>query len=505
MNLHPTMEAADSTLAKMRLALDHHAIVSVTDRHGVITQANDRFCAISGYEREELIGRTHGILKSGRHGETLYRELWRTIASGQVWHGVICNRRKNGGYYWVKSTIVPLCDAQGTVQEYVSIRTDITDRLLAQAHSSLLTQVLDLTDQGVVIADRGGQVIYTNHAAASLLGHATSDLQGRSILDFVPPALKRRYLKRLNRITTCDFQWQGKVPLLRADGSHMISSSHVGVVANHEGMPAFIFNIFSDCSDEMARQAALRAAKQSAEQASAAKTAVLSNISHELRTPLNAILGFGQLLSKDLTQPRQAGFAREILFAGQHLMSLINGILDLAQIESGQDVMTLETVDLVDQVQACLSLLHPLACDKQISVINTMLAPAWVRADRLRVRQVLLNLLSNAIKYSHASGYVKLEQVEAPEGRIRLAITDRGYGIPPEQMSELFKPFNRLGARARGIEGTGIGLAICKKLLDNMDGHIGVHSVESQGSTFWIDLPAASSCENTAPTSAWAS
>lgn len=505
MNPHPAMEAADSTLAKMRLALDHHAIVSVTDRHGVITQANDRFCAISGYERDELIGRTHGILKSGRHGETLYRDLWRTIASGQVWHGVICNRRKNGGYYWVKSTIVPLCDAQGTVQEYVSIRTDITDRLLAQAHSSLLTQVLDLTDQGVVIADRGGQVIYTNHAAASLLGHATSDLQGRSILDFVPPALKPRYLKRLNRITTCDFQWQGKVPLLRADGTHMISSSHVGVVANHEGTPAFIFNIFSDCSDEMARQAALRAAKQSAEQASAAKTAVLSNISHELRTPLNAILGFGQLLSKDLTQPRQAGFAREILFAGQHLMSLINGILDLAQIESGQDVMTLEAVDLVDQAQACLSLLHPLACDKQISVINTMLAPAWVRADRLRVRQVLLNLLSNAIKYSHASGYVKLEQVPAPEGRIRLAITDRGYGIPPEQMSELFKPFNRLGARARGIEGTGIGLAICKKLLDNMDGHIGVHSVENQGSTFWIELPAASPCENAAPTSAWAS
>jgi len=325
------------------------------------------------------------------------------------------------------------------------------------------------------------------------------------VLDFVPARLKSRYLKRLNSITTCDFHWQGKVPLLRTDGSHMTSSSHIGVVANHEGIPAFFFNIFSDCSDDIARQAALRAAKQSAEQASAAKTAVLSNISHELRTPLNAILGFGQLLCKDLTQPRQAGFAREILFAGQHLMSLINGILDLAQIESGHDVMTLEAVDLVEQLQACLSLLHPMACDKQISVINTLLEPTWVKADRLRVRQVLLNLLSNAIKYSHASGYVKLERVAAPEGRIRLAITDRGDGIRPDQMGELFKPFNRLGARARGIEGTGIGLAICKKLLDNMDGHIGVHSVEHQGSTFWIDLPAASPCETATPTSARAS
>lgn len=505
MTFSQTMDTADSTLAKMRLALDQHAIVSVTDRHGVITQANERFCAISGYARHELIGRTHAILKSGRHDETLYRDLWRTIACGQVWHGVICNRRKNGGYYWVQSTIVPQCDAQGHVQEYVSIRTDITDRLLAQAHSSLLSQVLDLTEQGVVIADRTGRVMYANHAAAKLLTLGVSDLQGRFILDFVPERLKARSLKRLNSITTCDFRWQGKMPLQRPDGTRWVSSSHVGVVADHEGLPAFIFNIFSDCSEALARQAAWRAAKQSAEQASAAKTAVLSNISHELRTPLNAILGFGQLLTRDLTEGRQAGFAREILFAGQHLMALINSILDLAQIESGQDVMALEAVDLAEQIQSCLSLLAPMACDKRINVINTVLTPTWVRADRMRVKQVLLNLMSNAIKYSHAGGCVKLERMEAQDGRIRLAVTDRGYGIPPEQINDLFKPFNRLGARTRGIEGTGMGLAICKKLLDNMGGHIGVRSVAGQGSTFWIDLPAASSCENTRPESAWAS
>lgn len=493
--MSPEVDAAMVMSASMRGALDHHAILSVTDRDGVITDANERFCAVSGYAREELIGRKHSLLKSGRHGDDLYRDLWRTISSGQVWHGVFCNRRKNGGIYWVQSTIVPQLDAQGDVCGYISIRTDVTDRLLVQEHASTLTSILDLSDQCVVMADLLGRITYTNHAAEVALGQASSVMQGRSILDFMPTPWARRCQARLQTLDTCDFKWRGLLPLLRPDGSRLISRSHVGVVADASGRPASVFNIFSDDSSEVARQAALRQAKAHAEQTSAAKSALLSNTSHELRTPLNAILGFAQLLARDISDPRHSGYVREIQFAGLHLKNLIDGILDLAKMEAGHDMLQLQAVDIAVLMRECLCLLQPLACDKEIDVVNTLLYPVMVKADRLHVTQVLLNLLSNAIKYSSAKGVIHLAQRAAEAGRIRVAISDRGLGIRADQMTQLFKPFSRLDARAHGVEGAGIGLAISKKLVENMNGQIGAFSEAGQGSTFWIELPAISSHE----------
>jgi PAS domain S-box-containing protein len=473
----------------VRIALDHHAIISVTDKHGVITDANERFCLISGYTRDELIGRKHSILKSGRHNDHLYKALWETISLGRVWHGVICNRRKNGGVYWVQSTIVPICDDKGDIQQYISIRTDITDRVLAQEHSSHLSKVLDLTDQCVVMTDLYGRITYANHAVELMLGYTQASLQGQACFDFMPLKLSARAQKQLTRIRTCDFKWKGLLPLLCADGSTMVSISHIGVVANTVGRPVCVFNVFSDYSQEIARQTALTQAKEHAEQVSAVKSAMLSNTSHELRTPLNAIIGFADLLARNLSDPKHVSYAREIQFAGRHLTSLIDGILDLASIEAGQDTLRVELVDVAALVQDCLCLLQPMVGDKSLHVMNGLVQPVWVQADRLRVMQVLLNLLSNAIKYSGVQGLVTLACVPAPAGYVRIAISDRGHGIKAAQLNQLFKPFNRLDARARGIEGTGIGLAISKRLVENMRGQIGVSSEEGKGSTFWIELP----------------
>lgn len=476
-------------LAKTIMALDHHAIVSIADRQGVITHVNDRFCAISGYERDELIGQRHSILKSGRHDAALYKDLWTTITAGRVWQGVICNRRKNGGVYWVQSTIMPIADDQGEIQEFVSVRTDITDRVQAQAHSSLLSQVLNQTEECVVVMDLDGRVVYANRAVEQALGFKASHMQGRQFAEFLPPALRRRCQMRLQNMRTCDFRWQGQLTMVREGGDHFISLSRVGVVANAAGLPTYVFNLFSDYAGELKRQADLRYAKECAEQASAAKSIFLSHVSHELRTPLNAVMGFAQLLAMGVGDARHASFAREILTAGRHLVCLIDDMLDLTKIESGHDALTMTGVDLAHTIGECVSLVQAMADARRISLATSLPEGALrVKADAVRLKQVLLNLLSNAIKYSHEMGDVCLRVVQPGNGRIRVSISDKGIGIKPEQLPSLFEPFNRLDAASRGIEGTGIGLAISKKLVEKMAGTIGVSSEQGQGSTFWIEL-----------------
>jgi PAS domain S-box-containing protein len=473
-------------------ALDQHAIVSVTDRFGRITSVNDRFCAISGYPRDELLGRTHSIVKSGRHDDGLYRDLWRTISSGAVWHGVICNRRKNGGVYWVQSTIMPQRDEAGEISGYVSVRTDVTERVLAQEHSSLLSQVLNQADRGVAIMDMAGELIYVNTAAARALGCEAAVLLGRHFVDLVMPVARRRCLAWLAGITTCDYRWEGLLSLRCTDGRPFRSRSHVGVVPDAMGSPKYVFNIFSDHADERRRLAALREARKSAEQANAAKSAFLSATSHELRTPLNAVLGFAQLLTLNLQDERLLGFTREINVAGRHLLALIDEMLDLAKIEAGREELLFESVDLTALVSSCRSLMLSLASPRAIELRSALPAhPVRVMADRKRLQQVVLNLISNAIKYSREGATVRFEVDESCQRRTRLTVVDQGPGIRPELLHRLFEPFSRLDAESRGIEGSGMGLVISKRLIERMGGAIGVSSEPGEGSCFWIELRAA--------------
>jgi signal transduction histidine kinase/CheY-like chemotaxis protein len=242
------------------------------------------------------------------------------------------------------------------------------------------------------------------------------------------------------------------------------------------------------------REDALRAAKNEAEHANEAKSIFLSNMSHELRTPLNAIIGYAQLLEHDeALNQKQRGNIREINDAGELLLELVNQVLDLSSIEEGNLDVSIEPVVLQDVLQECKSLVQPLADKNHIRLDFITDFTGCVMADHTRLKQIILNLLSNAIKYNRPNGTVNVRCSHAADNRVRIEVSDTGYGIPGNKLNSLFVPFNRLDINPKKIEGTGIGLTISKKLTEMMKGTLNVQSEINRGSTFWIELESSRS------------
>jgi signal transduction histidine kinase/ActR/RegA family two-component response regulator len=246
--------------------------------------------------------------------------------------------------------------------------------------------------------------------------------------------------------------------------------------------------------DQLLRdQRAELSAKAVAEKDLLVKSDLFSNMSHELLSPLNGVLGFAQLMASETPPPtpRQQESIAQILRAGWHLLALFEEILDLAKVESGMVSLSPEPVSLAEVVVECQALVEEQALQRGIQVaFSKPDAHLFVRADRVRLKQVLVNLLSNAVKYSRRLGTVEVRCAASAPGRIRVSIRDTGAGLPPERLAQLFQPFNRLGQESSGVEGAGIGLVVSKHLVELMKGAIGVESAVGVGSTFWFELVA---------------
>jgi signal transduction histidine kinase len=246
-------------------------------------------------------------------------------------------------------------------------------------------------------------------------------------------------------------------------------------------------------ADERAAAAAALEAKREADRANTAKSEFLSRMSHELRTPLNAILGFGQLLQLDDLAEEQAEGVDHIVRAGQHLLGLINEVLDLARIESGHVALSPEPVGVYEAIRDTVDLIGPLAAERALR-IDAPSPPecTWtVHADRQRLKQILLNLGSNAVKYNHHGGSISLSCHAGDDDRVRIAVADTGPGIPADKLPRLFTQFDRLGAEHSEIQGTGMGLVLAKRLAEAMGGALTVASTEGQGTTFTLELSLA--------------
>ena len=385
-------------------------------------------------------------------------------------------------------------------------------RQLALERSERRYRMLLDSAPDAIFVTRSGRFMYLNPAALKLFGaDDAAQLLGRPGLERIHPddhaAVNERRQRLLgDRVAVPPLAER----YLRLDGSVVDVEVTAAPYADEPGLSTQVVvrditerrqaeRALQQLAGELEqrveeRTAALRAARDEAEAANRAKSEFLSRMSHELRTPLNAILGFGQLLELESAgDARAAGRVREILAAGRHLLTLINEVLDLSRIEAGQMEVSLEPVPLAPLLADCGTLVQPLAAARRVVVElpdAAAAAGATVRADRTRLKQVLLNLLGNAVKYNREGGRVQLT-LQADGEAWRIAIADQGPGLDAAQQARLFRPFERLDAAAAGIEGTGIGLAISQRLVELMHGTIGVTSAPGQGSVFWFRLPRA--------------
>jgi PAS domain S-box-containing protein len=330
-----------------------------------------------------------------------------------------------------------------------------------------------------------------NPAWQRLFGYTEAEVCSRPFLEFVHPEDRASTAAEAAKLAEVGCDTISFRNRYRArDGGYRWLEWNARAVAEEE----LIYCAARDITDRKQAEEAVRAARAEAERANRAKSEFLSRMSHELRTPLNAVLGFGQLLEMEDLEARERESVEQIVRAGRHLLDLINEVLDISRIEAGTLTISLEPVDLVSGLSDVLALARPLAQEQGIELVADFDSSdePYVHADRQRLRQVLLNLLSNALKYNRPEGTARV-WVEREGDLVRINVADSGYGIPEEKLGQLFQPFERLGAEQSAVEGTGLGLALSKRLVEAMGGTIGVDSTPGEGSTFFVELEVSPS------------
>ncbi len=346
--------------------------------------------------------------------------------------------------------------------------------------------ILETALDGIITVDHEGRIVEFNPAAEKTFGFTRAEVLEMPFHALVPEAAD---------ISAPKLRERAELSARHANGSRPTVELAVTRIPV-EGLPLFTAHL-RDIGARKRTEAALHQAKEEAERANAAKSEFLSRMSHELRTPLNAILGFGQLLQMQQLPAAQNDRVGHIVTAGRHLLSLINEVLDIARIEAGRVELSLEPVRLAEAVGEALDLIRPLAAQAGVRLHplseDHPLHGEHIMADRQRFKQILLNLLSNAVKYNREGGDVRLRCAAQEGGRLRVCVEDTGQGIPPENLSRLFVAFDRLGAENSTVQGTGLGLALTKRLIEAMGGAVGVESTSGRGTTFWIELPRTDS------------
>jgi PAS domain S-box-containing protein len=403
-------------------------------------------------------------------------------------------QHRDGHYSWVfvvRRLEDGIDDGSATIVSYL---IDITARKQAEAElaerEALLEAIVAASPDIIATLAPDGRIRSVSSAVQAVLGYQPAAMEGQPGLSFVSLDDRAGTATLLEQVVTRGQPFQHRQRLRHAAGHEVVIETRSQPMVDATGQAVAIVTIARDVTEQVRLETVLQEAKEAADSANRAKSEFLSRMSHELRTPLNAILGFSQLLAMDDLSPDQRDGVAHIVKAGRHLLTLINEVLDIARIEAGRLAVSLEPVPLVEVVDECLDLIQPLANQRWIVLDGRAVGAAggYVLADRQRLKQVVLNLLSNAVKYNAERGRVTCRSVASAPGRLRLLVRDTGPGIPPDRFDRLFTPFDRLGAEQQGTEGTGLGLALAKRLVEAMGGCIGVDSAPGQGSTFWIDL-----------------
>ena len=419
--------------------------------------------------------------------------------------------RKDGSRFPAVVSVTALRDEQDAIIGYLLIGTDNTARKQVEAERQKLDQrlrdqqfytrsLIESNIDALITTDPSGIISDLNKQMEVLTGCTRDELIGAPFKNFFTDTDRAEDSIKLvlseKKITDYELTARAR------NGKETVVSYNASTFYDRDRQLQGVVAVARDITERKRLDQALQdnnveleSAKSAAEKANLAKSDFLSSMSHELRSPLNAILGFAQLMESGtpLPTPSQTSSINQILQAGWYLLELINEILDLAVIESGKVMLSLEPMALQEVLRDCEAMIEPQAQKNSIHIsfpnVETLY---FVHADRTRVKQVLINLLSNAIKYNRKDGAVEVSCNSVFPGRIRISVRDTGEGLSPDKIAQLFQPFNRLGQETSTEEGTGIGLVVSKRLTELMGGNIGVSSTVGVGSVFWIELNATS-------------
>jgi PAS domain S-box-containing protein len=471
----------------------------VCDTHGKIVLVNGEAERMFGYTRDELLGQRIELLvpermrvRHEKHVDGFtHKPKLRPMGSGLE----LAGRRKDGSEFPVEISLSPVDTATG--QFITAGIRDVSERKRferdARRANAYLVSAVDSVQEAFALFDEQDRVMMVNSAARQLLGGPQNEaIVGRHFDELLRDALASGVF---------DFSNETRESLLgrwlayhRAPAGTLEVRTGTGRylrVTERKTAEHGTVTTIADVTDDVQRADELQQARRNAEAASAAKSEFLSSMSHELRTPLNAILGFAQLLERDRRRPldeRQLERLQHVLRGGEHLLRLIDDILDLSRIEAGRISVSTEPVDAAEVIAELVKTLEPMAQRAQIAISALESELPNVVADRTRLAQILMNFGSNAIKYGKPGGHVTFSTQRRP-GAVRICVIDDGIGIPADRRDKIFEPFQRAGQETGPIEGTGIGLTISKRLAELMHASIGFSSEVDRGSEFWIDVP----------------
>ncbi len=465
------------------------AIVQIADTEPSILEVNRAFATLVNRPREALVGSNPADLLAGA-GDPRRLLSEPTGQLGVDGYVVVCGEERVP--VTLRVAVVEACEGVPRlvlVQASELVHRREMERALRESEQRV-RDLVDNVDALIYIKSADGRYLLFNRHFEEVFGVRRDDPTVTTNYDIVSPDTAAVYTANDRRVLEAGSPIHFEEP--KSDGDSGTWLSLKFPLFDEDGRPYAVAGISTDITDRKTAEAAVRQAKEEAERANRAKSEFLSRMSHELRTPLNSILGFGQLLQLESLPVSAGDSVDRIVNAGRHLLALINEVLEISRIEAGGQPLRVEPVHCCWPLTEAIDLVRPLAAERDIALEQDLHAGLFefVLADPQRLKQVLLNILTNAIKYNRPSGTVRITLHLMPDRVLRYRFADTGRGIAAGDLERAFLPFERLDADATDAEGTGLGLALSRGLIEAMGGSIGVErSVQGEGSTFFVDLP----------------
>ena len=489
----------------LKAALDEHAIVAITDPQGRITYVNDKFCAISKYAREELLGQDHRLINSGFHPTEFIRDLWTTITHGKAWKGEIKNKAKDGSFYWVDTTIVPFLNESGKPRQYVAIRADITER--KRTEHQLKTSFKEIGDLKtaldehaiVAITDPQGKITYVNEKFCAISKYARKELLGQDHRLINSGFHPTEFIRDLWTTITHGKVWKGEIKNKAKDGTFYWVDTTIVPFLNEQGKQRQYVAIRADITERKRVEEEVRQLNADLERRVHARTRELEaanqeleafsySVSHDLRAPLRGMDGYVRMLKEDYADRLDAEGNRlldVVSSEARRMGQLIDDLLAFSRL--GRRQMECRPVDLTDLAHNVFERLTVAAPDPPVRLELKPLPPAL--GDQAMLRQVFANLIGNALKFTrHQPAPVVEVGGSIRDGELTCYVKDNGIGFDEQYRHKLFGVFQRLHSEAE-FEGTGVGLALVQRIIQRHGGRVWAEGKLNRGAVFYFTLP----------------